>query len=869
MPGSENEVPAAEMQQEDPIENAALTQQAATQEETLTEEINETEQIFVGSTEEYNNLTEEEQLPTEPVISEVSTETVTETTIETTTETTVTEPIVHTDVTTEETKEENTDGSTTVTTTTTTETTESVTENTETVTVETTTETTTTEYEVTSAGSYITDNKETAEYIEQEEISKQEAIKEMVEEHEEGSYEYTVEMTDIASTENKADEVIYDTKAEAETREEELVAEDQADADKEITNIVIKETASTEEREEEILKLTEAADAVVESAKEQNVEIKKENIIATIGEESSSLEVSFRSTDPEEAKKCAEAVVAAAASAYKDKVINAEVVAEPLKGKKANEEDKGYTVTYGEITLDRKTWEYNIDINVTITGAGFEEIEIDFWDGQNFTMQPGDAINANITITNLAENDYVIDGYTHDLGEYYKWMKTSTYNNKVSLYGEDYGKILAEDTNAGYTAFTPNSAQALKENAGGSTRGTEYFKEYIRKNGGDPFWPTSAERSAADKNATTENLLAFYNEKMGTNYTSLADAYNANALTRGMEWEYNDTEAPEEYWDNAENWKDSESGALVSNLGFKEKITIVGETIDNFYQNMRSWFGESILLKAVRTYKALVEVDDIDYTVEYDETNHTYAVDVEGFGTYNTVEVQEDRQESIKTEAHPVTEKTTLIDRIVSIIPAPAVEKPAEEPVETPEEPTEKPVEEPEEEPSEKPVEEPAIENVDPEQPIAAPETGTPETPASETPVVWQNETPTEVQVVRIYPVEVLKNLESKVLGVMRALQTGNESGLPDPNYITPETDLPDGAAEGKETELKNEVLGAARTVQNTSAAQPEYKVLGALRTPLTGDDTAVLLWGMAAALSLTALVGWMIIAKKKERENA
>ena len=86
------------------------------------------------------------------------------------------------------------------------------------------------------------------------------------------------------------------------------------------------------------------------------------------------------------------------------------------------------------------------------------------------------------------------------------------------------------------------------------------------------------------------------------------------------------------------------------------------------YQNTVWLFQERLALTLVKNYIANVEVDDVDYKVEYDEINHTYEVEVAGLGTYT---VKEEETETEETKLTVVDVKTETVVEKETVPPAP------------------------------------------------------------------------------------------------------------------------------------------------------------------------------------------------------
>ena len=535
----------------------------------------------------------------------------------------------------------NEDGSTTITTeTTTTTTTES-----ETTTKQETTTTTTETYEVKSEGSYVTDSEEVAAYIAAQEEEKQKEIKADVEEKG-GSYEYNVEITDTPSTEHKVEEG-YDTGDEADKRAEELRSADEADPDMEIKNIEITETASKEERETKLNQLAEKAE-------ELGGEVNGEN--TKVDDESSTIEATFKD------KQQAEEFINEALRTYgEEKIVSYNIEETEIIRSEDIDEGKGY---HAELEVDEKG---NYVLTIYITG-GVKDIDICLQDGGdlNFEVEPGDDISYTIRIINESQDEYEITDYERELWGPFKYILDRYYDES---YGEKVD--LKEYEGSGITFYKPSSFESAKKQY--NNREVAYstimaFLEYYNLTPADFNNMTISERNALINEFNTngeQHVLDYYNKVLGTagtenEYDDFYEAWKKNLLENCWHQEYNG--------ENADTYFEKLIGTKVNDMTLNAFGSVDFWNTDNLYQNTVWLFQERLALTLVKNYIANVEVDDVDYKVEYDEINHTYEVEVAGLGTYT---VKEEETETEETKLTVVDVKTETVVEKETVPPAP------------------------------------------------------------------------------------------------------------------------------------------------------------------------------------------------------
>ena len=331
---------------------------------------------------------------------------------------------------------------------------------------------------------------------------------------------------------------------------------------------------------------------------------------------------------------------------------------------------------------------------------------------------------------------------------------------------------------------------------------------------------------------------------MGSDYDNLYDAYAANLWDRGFKQTYNGMNA-EEYFGQYVGKELSEIEKALEEI--EGKAWAEGEPVDDLYQSVIFEWTEKLVLKAVHDYRAKVEVEDVDYKVEYDEINHSYTVDIAGVGTYQVIETEEKELVIVNTDTVTEVEKETT--PVPEPEPTPEPE-PEPEPEPTPE-PEPEPTPEPEPEPTPEPEPEPTPEPEPPPEPEPMPEPEPelipePETTPEPTPVPTPEPAPEPI----VEPAPV---------------PTPEFTPLP-----TPELTLVVPTVE-EILEPVGAVLGAVREFTETAVAAVNQfvpAVLGESRALQTGDGSGMAAWGAAALAALAALAGWMIAAKKKSRNN-
>ncbi len=247
---------------------------------------------------------------------------------------------------------------------------------------------------------------------------------------------------------------------------------------------------------------------------------------------------------------------------------------------------------------------YHIDKNedgsftIVVTG-GLDEIEIDFtWFSGTELMYPGDKINASFSIVNESGDKYEITGYEKKTDGPYRYSLSTSFN-------EDWGTPVETFTDSrGHecTAYIPN--EILKVNGRDIDKSTLeiMYKNYPNKT----IW----ERRELAKNLTEEELLAYYNEQMGTEYQDTFEAWKANLNERLWTTTYTKDGEEEQYGEDF--WKSID---LTTNtpVDFTMTANLDGLGTDNLYQ-MTVWdFIEVLKLKAIPNIKVtdpLIEPDN-------------------------------------------------------------------------------------------------------------------------------------------------------------------------------------------------------------------------------------------------------------------
>ena len=138
------------------------------------------------------------------------------------------------------------------------------------------------------------------------------------------------------------------------------------------------------------------------------------------------------------------------------------------------------------------------------------------------------------------------------------------------------------------------------------------------------------------------------------------EAWKKNLLENCWHQEYNG--------ENADTYFEKLIGTKVNDMTLNAFGSVDFWNTDNLYQNTVWLFQERLALTLVKNYIANVEVDDVDYKVEYDEINHTYEVEVAGLGTYT---VKEEETETEETKLTVVDVKTETVVEKETVPPAP------------------------------------------------------------------------------------------------------------------------------------------------------------------------------------------------------
>lgn len=411
---------------------------------------------------------------------------------------------------------------------------------------------------------------------------------------EDSTIEYHEEITDI-QTETEANEIVEEKTEEQEEKKQDIVNQggtyDYAITVETIT--LEKEVSEEVDNAAEANSLADETDGTIET----------EIINSTEG--SSTVIVNSE----EEIEAAVEEVAAAGASNIEREIVSVET--EEVSGVSAEQVDeKGYHIDEND----------DGSFTIVVTG-GLDEIEIDFaWFSGTQLMYPGDEINAAFTIVNESGDKYEVTGYEKKTDGPYRYSLTSNFNeewgNPITTFTDSRGRE--------YTAYIPN--EILKVNGKDIDRATLeiMFKEYSDK--------TMRERREIAKNLTEEDLLTYYNEQMGIEYQTTAEAWGANLNERLWTTTYtkNGEEAAygEDFWTSIDLTSDTP-------VDFTMTASLDGLGTDNLYQ-MTVWdFVELLKLKAIPNIEVTVNYVDneIKYIVNYTVKETTYTVEIDGEGS--------------------------------------------------------------------------------------------------------------------------------------------------------------------------------------------------------------------------------------------
>jgi len=249
---------------------------------------------------------------------------------------------------------------------------------------------------------------------------------------------------------------------------------------------------------------------------------------------------------------------------------------------------------------------YHIDENedgsftIVVTG-GLEEITIDFaWFSEQQLMMPGDTVNAKFTIVNESGDKYEVTNYEKVSEGPYHYVLASKYQEK---YGEQVDTIQMGGND--YVVYIPNELLIINGRPIDKTTLEVAFEMY----------PDFRERREKAKDLTEEDLLAFYNEKLGSDYDNSYEAWKANLYKRIWQTTYTKDGKEEQYGEDF--WK---SVDLTSNtpVDFTMTAKLDGLGTDNLYQ-MTVWdFVELLKLKAIPNDEPKLELKE-EYIPIYKE----------------------------------------------------------------------------------------------------------------------------------------------------------------------------------------------------------------------------------------------------------
>ena len=438
---------------------------------------------------------------------------------------------------------------------------------------------------------------------------------------------------------------------------------------------------------------------------------------------------------------------------------------------------------------------YHIDENedgsftIVVTG-GLDEIEIDFaWFSETELMYPGDEVNASFSIVNESGDKYEVTGYEKKTDGPYRYSLSTNFN-------EDWGtpvKTFTDSREREYTAYIPD--EILKINGRDIDKATLeiMYKEYPDKN----MW----ERRELAENLTEEELLAYYNEQMGTEYQDTFEAWEANLNERLWTTTYTKNGEEEQYGEDF--WK---SVDLTTNTptDFTMTASLDGLGTDNLYQ-MTVWdFVELLKLKAIPNIAVTVDYVDneLKYIVNYTVEETSYTVEIDGEGSIPKIETEPTPESEIPINPEPTPDPEPEIPIVsepepeIPVIPDPKPEIPIDPEPEIPivsepepvapiipePEPIEPPVENP------KPISPPIIVD-EPDIPSIVPtlpeeNNDEPEEyvyiPDEEVPLIEeipQSETEVPINTV-LGETRIPKNLDKQVLGAARMAETNDKNNL-------------------------------------------------------------------------------------------
>lgn len=336
-------------------------------------------------------------------------------------------------------------------------------------------------------------------------------------------------------------------------------------------------------------------------------------------------------------------------------------------------EENGYHVVETENGYD-----------IIITG-GLEEISIDLA-GLSAVLEPGDSISATFNIINESGDKYEIKEYSKVTEGPYRYIRTTSFN-------EEMGLAVGTLMDGAYTYYIPNDFVKLHGRSNLATPADEVVKWYNKKN------DTTLSYSQIRNVINDDLLLEYYNEILGKEYESLYDAWVENFNSRLWKTTYNGVDGQVFF-----STIDFDKDAITYNF----KATIDGPATDNMYQSTVWGYIENLVLKVVDTiipasYEAVVTYEDKEYTysVEYNEEDSSYTIEIVGDGFIPSVEIVIPPEEE---EIQPIEEPDIPSKEDEDVEPEIIPTKPEIIPTEQEEDPIVKPTKEETEEISDEPI---------------------------------------------------------------------------------------------------------------------------------------------------------------------
>ena len=420
-------------------------------------------------------------------------------------------------------------------------------------------------------------------------LAKEEPV---ITENEDGSK--TIEYSEVVSEVAEDDK---DSVVEEKTQEQEEIKSDiEAENGTYNYDIGVEQITLTKEEHEEEVESAEDAEALAEEVdgevivSETVTEGSVEKVVDTEEEVEAFVEETESNVEDEQASREITNVTT-------EEV--AEITAEQV-------DDKGYHVEENE----------DGSFTIVITG-GLEEITIDFaWFSEQQLMMPGDTVDAKFTIVNESGDKYEVTNYEKVSEGPYHYVLASKYQEE---YGEQVDTIQIRGND--YVVYIPNELLTINGRLIDKTTLEVAFEMY----------PDFRERREKAKDLTEEDLLAFYNEKLGNNYESSYEAWRTNLYKRIWQTTYTKDGEEAQYGD--EFWK-SVDLTTDKPVEFTMTSTLDGIGTDNTYQNSVWGYIENITIKILTGIKVKIDYEDIikNYSVKYTTETNGYNITITGKG---------------------------------------------------------------------------------------------------------------------------------------------------------------------------------------------------------------------------------------------